>query len=127
MSLVVDASAFAELLLRSDRGARVQDAIGHDHLLAPEHVVAEVLSAARGWVRSGKVTSDRASGALTDFDDLGVDLVALTPLTRAAWNLRDRASAYDAFYVVLAEALSVPLVTCDERLAREFPEIAVVP
>jgi predicted nucleic acid-binding protein len=32
--------------------------------------------------------------------------------------LRDSITAYDATYVVLAEALDVPLITCDAKLAR---------
>jgi predicted nucleic acid-binding protein len=34
------------------------------------------------------------------------------------WALRHNMTAYDAAFVVLAETLAVPLVTCDARLAR---------
>lgn len=34
------------------------------------------------------------------------------------WQLRHNVSAYDAVYVALSEALSVSLVTGDEKLAR---------
>jgi predicted nucleic acid-binding protein len=33
------------------------------------------------------------------------------------WDLRDNVSAYDAAFVALAEALALPLVTTDARLA----------
>ncbi len=34
------------------------------------------------------------------------------------WQLRDNLTAYDASYVAVAEALEVPLMTADARLAR---------
>ncbi|WP_101846884.1 PIN domain-containing protein [Zhihengliuella sp. ISTPL4] len=34
------------------------------------------------------------------------------------WSLRDDVSASDAGYVALAEALDVPLLTADHRLAK---------
>lgn len=39
-------------------------------------------------------------------------------LLARAWQLRDRVRAWDALYVVLAEALDATLVTLEERLAR---------
>ena len=33
------------------------------------------------------------------------------------WELRRNVTAYDAAYLALAEALLVPLVSCDARLA----------
>jgi predicted nucleic acid-binding protein len=39
------------------------------------------------------------------------------PLLDRIWSLRHNLTAYDASYVALAEALDVPLVTADERLA----------
>jgi hypothetical protein len=34
------------------------------------------------------------------------------------WELRKNLTAYDAVYVALAEALDMPLVTCDANIAR---------
>jgi len=39
------------------------------------------------------------------------------PLNDRVWELREDLTAYDATFVALAEALDVPLVTCDARLA----------
>ena len=36
-----------------------------------------------------------------------------------------RCSAYDCEFVAVAQALGVPLVTADRRLAAEFPETAI--
>ena len=48
------------------------------------------------------------------------------PLRRRAWELRDRCSAYDAFYLALAEALDAELLTTDTRFARTARELVSV-
>jgi predicted nucleic acid-binding protein len=34
------------------------------------------------------------------------------------WALRDNLTAYDAWYVAIAEALGAPIITLDKRVAR---------
>ena len=48
---------------------------------------------------------------------LGVERFPLVGLVARIWALRDNASAYDAAYFALAEALDCPLLTADARLA----------
>lgn len=56
---------------------------------------------------------------MTDFDDLEMHRwPSGDSLRRRAFQLRDNVSAYDAAYVVLAEALNCPLLTRDIRLTR---------
>lgn len=42
----------------------------------------------------------------------------MTDLVTRIWAMRHDISAHDAGYVALAEALGVPLVTLDRKLAR---------
>ncbi len=87
-------------------------------LVAPGLVDLEVASVLRRHTNSGLTDVRRADLAL-------VDLVAM-PLRRAphrallvrAWQLQENLTIYDAAYVSLAEALEVPLLTADQRLAR---------
>jgi predicted nucleic acid-binding protein len=39
-------------------------------------------------------------------------------LAGAAWILRDHLTFYDALYLALAQALTCPLLTADERLSQ---------
>jgi predicted nucleic acid-binding protein len=65
------------------------------------------------------MSAGRAQDLLTDFEDLPIQRwPSAGPLRRRAFQLRDSVSAYDAAYVVLAEALDCPLLTRDARLAR---------
>jgi hypothetical protein len=65
----------------------------------------------------------RARCRLTPADAIGPPTSRSPPspyldlLTRA-WKLRESVTAYDAMYVVPAEALDAPIVTCDTTLAR---------
>jgi predicted nucleic acid-binding protein len=52
-----------------------------------------------------------------DFADLAIVRYPHQPLADRMWELRHNLSAYDAAFVALSEALGVPLVTCDGRLA----------
>lgn len=56
-------------------------------------------------------------------DDARRDHFALTigrheiePLADRIWELRHQFTSYDAAYLALAEALNVPLYTCDTKL-----------
>lgn len=86
-------------------------------LRAPHVIDLEVLHALRRMVARDELTVHRAADARSDFADLLLIRHPHPPLADRIWALRDNLSAYDAAYVALAEALGVPLITCDARLA----------
>lgn len=130
--IVLDASAAAALLLEQGAfPAIVREMEGHD-LAAPELMSVELLSVLRGWVRGGRLPERRAREALEDLEQLGVHWYSELPLVSLAWSFRDNASAYDAIYLALADALGererpVRVLTLDARLARAFPELTALP
>ncbi|MCL1923720.1 MAG: type II toxin-antitoxin system VapC family toxin [Propionibacteriaceae bacterium] len=126
MSLVIDASALIEVLLDTDIGKRVEPFLqGHSpQIHAPEIVAVEIISTLRRLVRRGTLTMERANEAITDFQQLPLELWPLVPLMDRVWVLRDAVSAYDATYVALAEELGAVFLTSDERLARGCQGIA---
>lgn len=117
--LVLDASAVLAALAGQPPDDRLARRLREDgQLRAPHLIDIEVLHALRRLVAGGHLTPDRAQDIRTDYDDL---LLVRHPHARLAdriWALRDNITAYDAAYVALAEALEVPLVTCDAKLAR---------
>ncbi len=54
---------------------------------------------------------------MTDLRDLRLTRHAHDALLARIWQLRANATAYDAAYLALAEALDVPLVTRDAALS----------
>src|ERR1700752_3838052 len=78
-------------------------------LHAPALLDFEVVAALRGLVLGSHLTPARAEDALTDFDDLAIERWPSSGgLRTRAFQLRHNASAYDAAYIALAEALDCP-------------------
>jgi predicted nucleic acid-binding protein len=116
--LVADASVLAVALADDGSdGARARDRLRGEELAAPEIVDLEVASVLRKHLAAGMLDDRRARLALTDLADLPMRRAAHLPLLARCWELRDNLTVYDAAYVALAEALGVPLVTADRRLA----------
>jgi len=127
MTLVVDASAVAEILLGTHAGRRAAVLIGEHELLAPQHLTAEVASVIRGWSLSRQITDEQALRAFVEFDALGVEQLPMMSSLPAVYALRHNISAYDAMYVVLARAAQCSLLTLDARLAASAPDCALLP
>jgi predicted nucleic acid-binding protein len=120
MGLVLDASVLAEIVLRTERGAAAQaQTLPHaPDLNVPDLAVPEALSALRNAEFRGRFSSDAARQAADALLRFPARLWPSGLVARRAWRLRHAVSLYDASYVALAEALDVPLLTGDSRLAR---------
>ncbi len=121
--IVLDASAVLELLLITDKGGRVAQRIGapEETLHAPHLIDLEVAQVLRRYVNRRQLDEVRAAEALGDLRDLDLSRYPHDVLLGRIWELRHNASAYDAAYVALAEALDAPLLTSDARLG-ELPD-----
>src|SRR5690606_18358695 len=127
MTLVVDASAVAEILLGTEAGHRAASLLDGHELLAPQHLTAEVASVIRGWSLSRQITDEMALRAFREYEALGVEQVPMMSLLPAVYVLRHNFSAYDAMYVVLARAAQCSLLTLDPRLAASASDCALLP
>ncbi len=117
--IVIDAAVVVDALTAVEATDGLRARLVGGELHAPALLDFEVVSALRGLTLGGHLSATRAQDALGDFDDLEITRwPAADPLRRRAFQLREHVSAYDAAYVVLAEALGCPLLTRDERLAR---------
>ncbi|MCA1605247.1 MAG: type II toxin-antitoxin system VapC family toxin, partial [Acidobacteria bacterium] len=90
---------------------------GDPDLHAPHLIDVEILHALRRLVARGRLTEERAVDVRVDFGDLTIVRYPHHPLADRIWELRHNITAYDAAFVALSEALDVPLITCDARLA----------
>lgn len=119
---VVDASIVVRLLQNRRGDEALRKRFGrHRYVHAPSLVDAEVTSAIRGLLLTSKpVRIDAARGQemLEDFADLPLVRYPMQPFQRRVLALRDNFTAYDAFYVALAESLDMPLLTDDRKYAK---------
>lgn len=126
--IVVDASAILEVLLSTPAASSVYSrlSVSGETLHAPHLLDLEILQVLRRYNANGEITLDRAEQALADYLDLPITRYAHDVFTFRIWELRQNLTAYDAAYVVLAEALSAPLVTRDRKLAASSGHRAVI-
>ena len=96
--------------------ARLEESASSVH--APHLIDLEVIGAMRRLVMQRSVTIERAEEALRDFAAIAIVRYPAGGLTDRIWQLRLNMTVFDAAYVALAEALDIPLVTTDARLAR---------
>lgn len=117
--IVVDTSAIIAALAGSPVVPRLGARLASDgELHAPHLIDVEFQHALRRLVVSGAISHDRAADARNDLADLAIIRYPHVALADRMWELRHNVTPYDAAFLALAEALDVPLVTCDGRLAR---------
>jgi predicted nucleic acid-binding protein len=117
-SVVLDASAGVELLLRTPAGERAEAAMRGRRVAVPAHFDAEVFSALGRLVRAGDLAERLVDPILRELARAPLVRYTLQPLLTAAWGLRHNLALRDALYVTLARRLGALIVTADGRLAQ---------
>lgn len=116
---VLDASVVvAALVEKGSLGAWARAVVFGTSATAPHVMPAETANILRRHATAGLVSPDVASLAHRDLLDLNVTLTPYATVASRVWQLRHNLTAYDAWYVALAEILGAPLATLDVRLAR---------
>ena len=122
--IVVDSSALVAALVSQPRVPRLRERLEADgDLHAPHLIDVEVAHALRRLARKAALTASQAELVRADAPALAIRRYPHVGLLDRAWELRENLTAYDAVYVALSEALGVPLVTLDARLARAAGDV----
>lgn len=124
MTLVIDASVALKWYLSDEPHAAEAHAIlgAGETLIAPDIIIAEVCNAAWLGVRASRIRDTQAqeiARCLPNLFDVLVSGSALAERGMAIAIQLDHA-AYDCFYLALAQARDVLLVTADRRLIRKL-------
>lgn len=117
--IVVDASALLEVLLRAPTSAPLARRLfaEGETLHAPDLLDVEVMQVLRRYRAAGHLGPTRAREALEDLAAFPIERYDHVPLLSRMWELRRNATAYDAAYLALAEALGTSVLTRDPALA----------
>lgn len=119
MTFVVDASVVVDVVLARPSAGRAAELIASGRTHAPELLIAEALHVLRRHRLRQTLSHAEADGRAAVLLELPIALHRHLALAPAAWPLTGALTAYDAMYVALAQGLDAPLLTFDERLARE--------
>lgn len=123
--VVLDASAFVDLLLGNPVGAAVRRRLAGSALHAPAHIDAEVLSALGRLSRAGDLADDTVTQLLGRVVDAPLERHPVHGLVAGAWARRHQLRLANALYVELAAVRGAALVTTDRRL-RDVPMVDIV-
>ncbi len=116
MTIVVDASALAEVVVRSERAGLVEELLRGQVLIAPDLINSEVLSVLRGWLARSLIDHIRAARAVRNLVTAPIRRFATSSLIDEIWSTRHNLTPYAAAYVVLARRTGAALLTLDMRL-----------
>lgn len=118
MSVVIDASALvAALIDNSGNGQWALAQLAQEPLAAPQLLPAETSNILRRLELSGQTSRLEATASHRELDRFDFELYPFAPFADRIWELRFNLTAYDAWYVALAESLGWPLVTLDRKMA----------
>ena len=119
MSLVVDAGFIVAALVDGGADGRwAEELLAGTDLAAPHLMPVEAANILRRAALAGDISNDTAALAHADLLELTVTLFPYAPFAQRVWALRGNVTAYDAWYVALAETLEADLATVDHRLSR---------
>jgi predicted nucleic acid-binding protein len=114
--IVIDASAFLEVLMRSTSGLAVEALL--EDTMAPDLLDAEVFHRLVRAEEGGALQRTQLDERLALLYDAPIERVPCRELLTTARRFATAISGYDALYAALAGCLRCPLVTTDGRLAR---------
>ncbi len=118
MSVVVDASVLVAAASDSAAvGSWAESILAEGGLVAPHLVLVEASNILRRLELAERLGRLEAAAAARDLLQLDLFQVPFAPFAERVWQLRANLTAYDAWYVAVAEALALPLATLDRRLA----------
>lgn len=127
--IVVDTNIIAYLLIRGERSEAVDRLLADNgEWVAPRLWIDEFINILCTYERNKLIDADESLSLLEDALALMDGRTYELPHERVlAVSRRTGCSGYDSQYVALAEDLGTKLYTCDKKILRACPEMALLP
>ncbi len=116
---VVDASVMAAVAFGEPRADEAARLLSGAEICAPDLLPYELASVALKKIRRYPALAREIAAALEAVLSLEISLMSVAASDALALALETNLSVYDAAYLYLARSLGRPLVTFDERLAKQ--------
>jgi predicted nucleic acid-binding protein len=121
---IIESSAMVDALVGDPANPNLLALLADEDLHAPALLDFEVASALRGHVLGGRLDPVQLDEAVEDFIAFRIERHPMTNLLGHMLDLRDSFTAYDAAYLVLAQALEAPIISADTKL-REATRLGI--
>lgn len=125
MQIVVDTSALVAVILDEPERPAIVSATRGAVLLAPASLPWEVGNALVATVRRHRLTGTEALEAWSAFESIPLRLVDVDAGEAIATALELGLYAYDAYMLVLARGLRLPLLSLDRRLCASATRLNI--
>lgn len=119
MTVVVHASTVISALVdNGPEGQWAEQILLNNEVFSPMLLQVECSNVLRRLTAGGKISDLEGSMSHRDLMSRPITLLPFDPFADRVWALRNNVSSYDAWYVAMAEALDMPLVTLDTKLTN---------
>jgi len=125
MDIVVDTNIFLAVALQEAERARVVELTANAAVLAPEFLPYEIGNALSAMVKRRRLTGSQALKAEKAVRQIPVRLVSTNIAEALQLAAEHDISAYDAYFLRCAQALSCPLLTLDRGMKRVATRLGI--
>ncbi len=116
MDVVIDASALLAVLLNEPERVQLVEATKGYYLVAPTSLVYELGNALSALMRRKSLTIAESISVYHAFARISIRLIEPDMQAAIVVSGEESIYAYDAYFIVCAERLGIPLLTLDRKL-----------
>lgn len=125
MDIVADTNIFLAVVLNEPEKERIIELTAQATLIAPRILPYEMGNALSALVKRRQIAMNDALAAEKAAASIPVNLVDLNINAALQLALRHNFYAYDAYSLLCAKTLSLPLLTLDRQMKRVANELAI--